>query len=46
MMAAVGLVRGRQRGTAAWALGWALGCARRDRDLANGVPLPKAPPRP
>jgi stearoyl-CoA desaturase (delta-9 desaturase) len=42
MMAAVGLVWRRKRGTAAWALGR----ARRDRELANGVPLPKAPPRP
>jgi len=42
LMAAVGLVWGRKRGTAAWTMGR----ARRDRDLANGVPLPKAPPRP
>jgi stearoyl-CoA desaturase (delta-9 desaturase) len=41
-MAALGLVWGRKRGTAAWAMGK----ARRDRDLVNGVPLPKAPPRP
>ena len=42
MLAAVGLVWGRKRGTAAWALGK----ARRDKDLANGVPLPKRDPRP
>mmetsp|Transcript_13671 Transcript_13671/g.20160 ORF Transcript_13671/g.20160 Transcript_13671/m.20160 type:complete len:328 (+) Transcript_13671:192-1175(+) len=42
ILAAVGLVWGRKRATAAWALGR----ARRDRDLANGIPLPKAPPRP
>jgi stearoyl-CoA desaturase (Delta-9 desaturase) len=42
LMAAVGLVWGRKRGTAAWAMGR----ARRDRDLANGVPLPKLSRRP
>jgi len=41
-LAATGLVWGRKRGTAAWSLGR----ERRERDLANGVPLPKAPPRP
>lgn len=40
--AALGLVWGRKRGTAAWAMGK----VRRDRDRANGVPLPKSPPRP
>lgn len=40
--AALGLVWGRKRGTAAWTMGK----ARRDRDAANGVPLPKAAPRP
>jgi stearoyl-CoA desaturase (Delta-9 desaturase) len=42
MLAAVGLVWGRKRGTSAWTMGR----ARRDRDLQNGIPLPKAPPRP
>mmetsp|Transcript_5700 Transcript_5700/g.13689 ORF Transcript_5700/g.13689 Transcript_5700/m.13689 type:complete len:337 (-) Transcript_5700:183-1193(-) len=42
MCAAVGLVWGRKRGTAAWAMGR----KRRDRDRAAGIPLPKAPPRP
>lgn len=42
ILAAVGLVWGRKRGTAAWAMGR----ARRDRDRANGVPLPKPPVRP
>jgi stearoyl-CoA desaturase (delta-9 desaturase) len=42
VLAAVGLVWGRKRGTAAWAMGR----ARRDRDRANGVPLPKPPVRP
>mmetsp|Transcript_26179 Transcript_26179/g.56183 ORF Transcript_26179/g.56183 Transcript_26179/m.56183 type:complete len:242 (-) Transcript_26179:232-957(-) len=42
MMAAVGLVWGRKRGTAAWDMGR----ARRDRDLAAGIPLPKPAPRP
>jgi len=42
MLAAVGLVWGRKRGTAAWTMGR----SRRDRDAANGVPLPKAAPRP
>lgn len=40
--ACVGLVWDRKRGTAAWELGR----ARRDRDAAAGIPLPKAPPRP
>mmetsp|Transcript_8859 Transcript_8859/g.14744 ORF Transcript_8859/g.14744 Transcript_8859/m.14744 type:complete len:328 (-) Transcript_8859:27-1010(-) len=42
LLAGCGLVWGRKRGSAAWALGR----ARRDRDFANGVPLPKAPLRP
>jgi len=42
MLAAVGLVWGRKRGTAAWGLGK----ARRDRDRENGIPLPKPGPRP
>ena len=42
LMASVGLVWGRKRGTAAWAMGR----TRRDRDIAAGKPLPKAPPRP
>jgi stearoyl-CoA desaturase (delta-9 desaturase) len=42
VMAAVGLVWDRKRGSAAWAMGR----ARRDRDLKNGVPLPKPAPRP
>lgn len=42
IMAAIGLVWGRKRGTAAWQMGR----ARRIRDAAAGVPLPKAPPRP
>jgi len=42
ILAAVGLVWGRKRGTAAWAHGR----ARRDRDSANGVAPPKAAPRP
>jgi len=41
-MAAVGLVWGRKRGTTAWDMGR----ARRERDLASGVPLPKPAPRP
>jgi len=40
--AKLGMVWDRKRGTAAWAMGR----ARRDRDLANGVPLPKPAPRP
>lgn len=40
--AALGLVWGRKRGTAAWTMGK----VRRDRDAANGVPLPRAAPRP
>lgn len=42
IMAMFGQVWDRKRGTAAWTMGR----ARRERDLANGVPLPKAPPRP
>jgi stearoyl-CoA desaturase (delta-9 desaturase) len=42
MLAAVGLVWGRKRGTAAWDMGR----ARRDRDREAGVPLPKPAPRP
>lgn len=42
ILANLGLVWNRKRGTAAWTLGR----ARRDRDAANGVPLPKAPLRP
>lgn len=42
LWAALGLVWGRKRGTAAWTMGR----SRRDRDWANGVPLPKAQPRP
>jgi len=42
MLAAVGLVWGRKRGTAAWDMGR----TRRDRDRAAGVPLPKPAPRP
>lgn len=42
MLATVGLVWGRKRGTSAWTMGR----ARRDRDLQNGIPLPKAPQRP
>jgi stearoyl-CoA desaturase (delta-9 desaturase) len=42
LLAALGLVWGRKRGTAAWTLGR----ARRDRNEANGVPLPKMAPRP
>jgi len=41
-MAALGLVWDRKRATAAWAMGR----ARRDRDLAAGILLPQAPPRP
>jgi stearoyl-CoA desaturase (Delta-9 desaturase) len=41
-LAAVGLVWGRKTGTAAWARGR----ARRDRDLAEGIPLPKQSARP
>jgi stearoyl-CoA desaturase (Delta-9 desaturase) len=40
--AAVGLVWGRKRGTAAWTMGR----VRRDRDRANGIPLPKQTLRP
>jgi stearoyl-CoA desaturase (delta-9 desaturase) len=42
MMAACGQVWDRKRGTAAWTMGR----ARRDRDKANGVPLPKPAARP
>ncbi len=42
MLAAVGLVWGRKRGTAACDLGM----ARRDRDREAGVQLPKPAPRP
>jgi len=42
LMASVGLVWDRKRATAAWAMGR----ARRDRDLAAGIALPQAPPRP
>lgn len=38
----LGLVWGRKRGTAAWQMGR----ARRLRDAAAGIPLPKPPPRP
>jgi stearoyl-CoA desaturase (delta-9 desaturase) len=41
-MAAFGQVWDRKRGTSAWAMGR----ARRDRDKANGKPLPKPAPRP
>lgn len=41
VMAQLGLVWDRKRASAAWAMGR----ARRDRDLANGVPLPKPAPR-
>merc|ERR1712176_459065 len=40
--AALGMVWGRKRATAAWAMGR----ARRDRDIANGKPLPQLEPRP
>jgi len=40
--AALGLVWGRKRATAAWSMGK----ARRDRDRENGIPLPKPEPRP
>jgi len=42
IMAALGMVWGRKRGSTAWTLGK----QRRDRDRANGIPLPKRPPRP
>jgi stearoyl-CoA desaturase (Delta-9 desaturase) len=42
LMALCGLVWNRKRGTNAWAMGR----ARRDRDEANGIPLPKPTPRP
>lgn len=38
----LGLAWGRKRATAAWAMGR----ARRDKDLAEGIPLKRAPPRP
>jgi len=41
IFAALGLVWGRKRGTNSWSLGK----ARRDRDRANGVALPKLKPR-
>jgi len=41
-MAVLGQVWGRKRALAAWEMGK----KRRDRDIANGVPQPKAPPRP
>jgi len=41
-LAYCGLVWNRKRGTAAWTMGR----ARRDRDVANGIPLPKQAPRP
>jgi len=41
VMAFLGLVWDRKRASSAWAMGR----ARRDRDLANGVPLPKPAPR-
>lgn len=40
VLASVGLVWGRKRGTAAWAMGR----ARRDRDIAQGKEMPKQPP--
>lgn len=42
IMASLGLVWDRKRASSAWAMGR----ARRDRDLANGIPLPKPAPRP
>ena len=42
ILAALGLVWGRKRGTAAWDMGR----ARRERDREAGVPLPKPAPRP
>lgn len=41
-LAQLGLVWDRKRASSSWAMGR----AKRDRDLANGVPLPKPPPRP
>jgi len=41
LMAQLGLVWDRKRASSAWAMGR----ARRDRDAANGVPLPKPAPR-
>jgi len=41
-MAAIGMVTDRKRATGAWLMGR----ARRDRDLANGKPLPKPDRRP
>lgn len=42
LLAMFGLVWGRKRATGAWQMGR----RRRDRDAANGIPLPKAAPRP
>jgi len=42
VLAGLGMVWGRKRATSAWAMGK----ARRERDRKNGVPMPKAPPRP
>lgn len=42
IFAYLGLVWGRKRATSAWSMNK----AKRDKDLANGVPLPKAVPRP
>jgi len=42
LMAMLGLVWDRKRGTAAWAMGR----ARRERDAKAGIPLPKPAPRP
>jgi len=42
MMAFLGLVWDRKRGTSAWAMGR----NRRDKDAAAGIPLPKPDPRP
>jgi len=42
LLAAVGLVTNRKRATAAWKVGM----NRRDRNMSEGIPLPKAPPRP
>jgi stearoyl-CoA desaturase (Delta-9 desaturase) len=42
ILAAFGLVWGRKRGTGPWNLAR----ARRDRNRANGIPLPRPPPRP
>jgi len=42
MMAKIGFVKNRKRATKAWELGK----ARREKDIANGVPLPVRPLRP